>query len=133
MNQHYILPSLTTMVGHADLEFLKNIKFEAWDLVLCIMDYYAKGQDLMYEAYWQSYIMVLNAEMDDAENYMEAKRLSESYATNRAYVDQLYQYLKLSYCTLLQQQGINSNQFNNIAGVSQGYNYFRIEINNGSI
>ncbi len=133
MNQHYILPSLNTMVGYEDLAFLKNIKFEDWDLVLCILDFYAKGNDLMYEAYWQSYLMVVEAELENAESYMLAKTLKTNYVANRARVDALYMYLKYSYCNLLQQQQITSQQFNNIAGVSPGYNYFCIEINNGTI
>lgn len=133
MNKHYILPSLNTMVGYEDLAFLKNIKFEDWDLVLCILDFYAKGNDLMYEAYWQSYLMVIEAELENAESYMSAKTLKTNYVANRARVDALYMYLKYSYCNLLQQQQITSQQFNHIAGVSPGYNYFCIEINNGTI
>ncbi len=133
MNKHYILPSLNTMVGYEDLAFLKNIKFEDWDLVLCILDFYAKGNDLMYEAYWQSYLIVIEAELENAESYMMAKTLQTNYVANRARVDALYTYLKYSYCNLLQQQQITSQQFNNIAGVSPGYNYFCIEINNGTI
>lgn len=133
MNNHYILPSLNGIIGHEQLSFLKSIMIEQWDLVLCVLDYYAKGQDSMYEAYWKSYVSVVYADLEDAENYALAKRLCDNLATNRVMVDSIYQYVRNTFCALLSNQGIPSQQFNNITGVSPGYNYFRIEISNGAI
>lgn len=133
MQSHVILPSLNAYFGIEQLQFLKSIKFEEWDLVLCVLDFYAKGQDSLYEAYWCSYVMVLHVEMEQAENYMEAKRLYQSLNTNREITDGIYTYLKLSICQMLQQFGFSAQLFNNISGVSPGYNYFRVELSNGTL
>lgn len=133
MITHYLLPSLNSIIGYEQLAFLKSIMVDQWELVLCALDYYAKGQDIMYEAYWKSYNMVLMAELEDPEGYMLAKRIYDNLPANRASVDMIYQYIRNTLCMMLQQLGINSQQFNNIAGISHGDNYFRVEIMDGII
>lgn len=133
MTTHYLLPQLNTIIGYEQLAFLKSIMVDQWELVLCALDYYAKGQDVMYEAFWQSYYLVLQAELDDPESYMLAKRLSDNLVTNRATTDAIYQYIRNTLCVMLQQMGIGSQQFNNISGISHGDNYFRVEIMDGII
>ena len=134
MATHYLLPSLNTIIGYEQLSFLKEIKIDQWDLVLCALDYYAKGQDMMYEAYWVSYMHVLNTEIGYPNDGQQiAKKLLNSAVANRATTDAIYFYIRNTFCTLLQQQGISSYQFNNIAGISHGYNYFRVEIMDGTV
>ena len=133
MHKHYILPGLNCLVGYEQLAFLTSIKIDHWELILCSLDYYAKGQDLLYQAYWSSYVMVLDMELTQPENYIEAKRLKDNLIPNRAAVDVIYQFVRDSLCVLMQQQGIPSNQFNNIAGISPGSNFFRVEIMDGTI
>lgn len=130
---HYILPSLNAFIGFEELDFLKTIKFDQWDLVLCTLDYYATGMNRMYTAYWVSYISTLNMEMEDAENYATARKLYNNLNDIRARCDVLYSYIRDSLCALLISQGISAKAFSNITGISSGCNYFRIEVGNGSI
>ena len=130
---HYILPSLNAFIGFEELNFLKAIKLEQWDLVLCALDYYSTGIDRMYEAYWVSYVATLNMEMDDAESYAVARSLYNDLNTNRARCDILYSYIRDSICALLINQGIGAKAFSNISGISVGYNYFRVEVGNGPV
>ena len=133
MNQHVILPSLNAYFGFEQINFLKTIKFDQWNLILCVLDYYAKGNDSLYEAYWQSYLLALNEEMDDVENFIEARQLYNNITTIRETTDGIYSYLKNSICMMLHQHGFASHIFNNVAGVSPGDNYFRVELLNGIV
>lgn len=133
MNNHYLLPNLNTFIGYAELSFIKSLMIEQWDLVTCALNYYAKGQDIAYEAYWQSYMSVLTTDLKNPDNYKLAKSISTNIVSHRMNVDAIYAYIRNTYCSLLQQQGVPSQQFNNITGISHGENYFCIEIMDGTV
>lgn len=133
MLSHYILPSLDAMVGHEELQFLKMLKIEYWDLVLCALDYYAKGQDLMYAAYWTSFNYAIEEEYQNPEWYDYAKYIKDNIVAIRARADNIYNYIRNTLCVMLHNLGISSQQFSAITQVTPGCNYFVVEIKNGTV
>ena len=133
MNNHYLLPNLNTFIGYAELSFIKSLMIEPLDFVTGALNYYAKGPDIAYEAYGQSHIEILSADLKNPDNYKLAKSISTNIVSHRMNVDAIYAYIRNTYCSLLQQQGVPSQQFNNITGISHGENYFCIEIMDGTV
>ena len=100
MNKHYLLPNLNTIIGYEQLSFIKSLMIEQWDLVMCALNYYAKGQDIAYDAYWLSYMSVLAADLENPDNYKLAKSISTNIVSHRANVDIIYAYIRNTYCTM---------------------------------
>lgn len=133
MKYNVFLPSIHTFVHIDQVNYIKQHGIEYWDLVMCSIDYYVRGTDLNFEAYWQSILMAANTNLDNPAMMFEAKNFLQLADSIRENVYPIYCYIRNTICTLLTNANISTTLANNVTGVSFGPNYICAELSDGAL